>query len=66
MAYHERKSKENIHGEEITQPKEAVLGFVMMVHGSIYQYVTAANNISGYRTDHSTLTLKLHENERRR
>ena len=68
LTYHERKSKENMHGEEITLPKEAVLDFVMMVYGSMYTFVTAANSISGYRTDYSTLALKLklHENERGR
>ena len=46
-------------------PKQARLDF-FLVHDSIFQYVTAANIISGYRTDHSaiTLKLKLHENER--
>ena len=39
---------------------------MISVHDSIFQYVTAANIISGYRIDHSaiTLKLKLHENER--
>ena len=46
-------------------PKQARLDF-FLVHDSTFQYVTAANIISGYRTDHSaiTLKLKLHENER--
>ena len=46
-------------------PKQARLDF-FFVHDSIFQYVTAANIISGYRTDHSaiTLKLKLHKNER--
>ena len=48
-------------------PKQARLVF-FLVHDSIFQYVTAANIISGNRTDHSaiTLKLKLHENERGR
>ena len=48
-------------------PKQARLDF-FLVYDSIFQFVTAANIISGYRTDHSaiTLKLKLHENERGR
>ena len=48
-------------------PKQARLDF-FLVHDSIFRYVIAANIISGYRTDHSAIIikLKLHENENER